>query len=79
VFIRSARRASEADRKSESGSKKSTRSHQKKGTTTLDVESVEGEDGVSAEAPTASKGGMGGGGQRKAKAMTMPTCGGDVS
>jgi hypothetical protein len=67
VFIRAARRASEAGRKSESGSKKSTRSHQKKGTTTLDVESVKGEDGVSAEAPTASKGGMGGGGPEESK------------
>jgi hypothetical protein len=41
--------------------------------------SVEGEDGVNTEAPTASKGGTEEGGQRKAKAIMAPTCDGDVS
>jgi hypothetical protein len=50
--------------KSKSGNKKSTRSHQKKGKTTLDRKRAGGEDRVSTEAPITSKGGTGRGGTR---------------
>jgi hypothetical protein len=55
---------SEAGSKSESSSKKSTRSHQKKQRTTLDGERAEGEDVVSTEAPTTYERGAGRGGTR---------------
>jgi hypothetical protein len=50
--------------KSKSGNKKSTRSHQKKGKTTLDRKRAGGENRVSTEAPIMSKGGTGRGGTR---------------